>query len=340
MNVLVTGGCGFVGRKVVERLLAQSPQSRIRVLDNESTCTRQDLAVVCGFDTVSGPGDCTANWGGGKDFAVTFLGADICDADAVRHASRGADMIIHLAANTGVAPSVDDPRGDCVTNVIGTLNVLEACRAERVTRMVFASSGAPLGAQDPPLHEELAPHPASPYGASKLAGEGYCSAYFHSFGISAAVLRFGNVYGPGSGHKGSVVAMFIREALAGERWEIHGDGSQSRDFIYIDDLVCAIMAAATCQAAGGETFQIATGRETSVAELAEMLQAVFEATGRSRPDMHFGQPRTGDVARNFSDTSKAERILGWQSRIGLREGLERTLAWYESELDDMGVEQE
>ena len=140
-------------------------------------------------------------------------------------ATEGADVVIHLAANTGVGPSVENPRMDCETNVTGTLNALEAARAAGAGRFVFASSGAPLGVQTPPLHEEMAPHPASPYGASKLAGEGYCSAWFHSFGVETVVLRFGNVYGEGSTRKASVVAKFIKRALAGEVLEIYGDGS-------------------------------------------------------------------------------------------------------------------
>ena len=131
-------------------------------------------------------------------------------------------------------------------------------------RFVFASSGAPVGEVKLPIHEELAPHPVSPYGASKLAGEGYCSAYYRTYGLETVALRFGNVYGPGSTHKGSVVAKFIRQALAGETLEIYGDGTQTRDFIYVDDLIKAIWQASRVPNIGGEESQIATNRETTL----------------------------------------------------------------------------
>ena len=142
-----------------------------------------------------------------------------------------------------MGPSVENPRLDMECNVIGTLNMLEGARMHKVKRFIFASSGAPIGECEPPIHEEMAPHPVSPYGASKLAGEGYCSAYFRTFDVETIALRFGNVYGPGSGHKNSVVAKFIRQAMQGETLEIYGDGKQTRDFIYIDDLIQAICLA-------------------------------------------------------------------------------------------------
>lgn len=318
MQIVVTGGCGFIGRKSIERLLAQNPGAKIRVLDNETTCNRHDLSQICDVNVIT---DATTIW----DTSVSLMVADVCDATAVVACAKGADAIIHLAANTGVAPSIEDPRSDCLTNVVGTLNVLEACRLQGVGRMIFASSGAPLGVQTPPLHEELAAHPASPYGASKLAGEGYCSAYFHSFGVKSTVLRFGNVYGPGSGHKSSVVAKFIRRALAGDDWEIYGDGGQTRDFIYIEDLISAIMAALASPKAGGETFQIATNRETTVAEMTDMLRTTLQDAGQPVPNVRFSEPRIGDVARNFSDTSKAKNLLNWEAKVALPEGLRRTL---------------
>ena len=203
--------------------------------------------------------------------------------------------------------------------------MLEAARKAGVRRFVFASSGAPLGVQTPPLHEELAPHPASPYGASKLAGEGYCSAYFHCFGLETVALRFGNVYGEGSGHKNSVVAKFIKQAMAGEKLEIYGDGAQTRDFIHISDLIDAIRKAATVKSIGGETFQIATARETTVREMTDLLLDALEAEGVARPETFLGPRPDGDVMRNFSDTSKARDRLGWHTQVQLEDGLRRTV---------------
>ena len=245
MKWLITGGCGFIGLSLLRRLL-QDDSNQICIVDNLSTGTRADLAAVCSF-VERLPGEASAA-------AVQLIVADIGDSQIAQQLAADVDVIVHLAANTGVGPSVEDPRSDCVTNVIGTFNYLEAARLNGVERFVFASSGAPVGEVEPPIHEELAPHPVSPYGASKLAGEGYCSAYYRSFQVNTVALRFGNVYGPGSMHKSSVVAKFIRLAMAGETLEIYGDGSQTRDFIYIDDLVEALMLAATRAGVGGEVF--------------------------------------------------------------------------------------
>lgn len=321
MNWLITGGCGFIGCGLLGRLLA-APGHAVRVVDNLSTGTRDDLAAVADFSEIDAG---TVEQG---PRGVELLVADILDAEIAVAAARGIDVIVHLAANTGVAPSVEDPRLDCETNVLGTLNYLEAARGNAVKRFVFASSGAPVGEVVPPIHEEIVPRPVSPYGASKLAGEGYCSAYFRSFGIDTVALRFGNVYGPGSLHKNSVVAKFIRAALAGETLEIYGDGSQTRDFIYIDDLIDALLRAAEADGVGGEVFQIATSRETTVGEMANSLLEALAAAGCPAPRLIHGEKRTGDVQRNYSDTAKANRMLGWQASTELGEGLRKTLDYF------------
>lgn len=322
MNWLITGGCGFIGRALATNLLAQENQ-KVRVLDNLSGGSREDLSLVSSFSEI-GMTDDASDWSS----PLALLEGDILNEADVARAITHADVVIHLAANTGVGPSVEDPFSDCRTNVLGTLNVLEACRTADVNRFVFASSGAPLGVQTPPLHEEMAPHPASPYGASKLAGEGYCSAYYHCFGIETAVLRFGNVYGEGSGHKQSVVAKFIKQAMAGERLEIFGDGTQTRDFIHISDLVEAIQRAAEMPNVGGEKFQIATAQETTVGEMTETLTAIMREEGLTSPEVFHGATRDGDVARNYSDTSKAQNLLGWQPKVTLANGLRRTVGHF------------
>ena len=331
MNWLITGGCGFLGTSLIKRLMSEGGHS-IRIVDNLSVGSREDLAAVCEFTESTASALITSfpplGEEGGMGAGIQLIVGDILDDKLALAAAEGMDVIIHFAANTGVAPSVEDPRMDCVNNVIGTLNYLEAARHCKVKRFIFASSGAPVGEVEPPIHEEMAPHPVSPYGASKLAGEGYCSAYHRTFGVETVSLRFGNVYGPGSGHKSSVVAKFIRRALAGQSLEIYGNGSQTRDFIFIDDLIDGVWRAATMPGVGGETFQIATSSETSVRAMLEMLVPTLKRHGIAVPPVEFSEPRLGDVMRNFSDTSKARRILGWQCRMSLEEGLENAVVWF------------
>ena len=310
---LITGGCGFIGTNLIERLAAAG--CSVRVLDDLSVGTREALGAVSSFADITDGSE----WSDGVDLMV----GDIRDEGCAREAARGADAIVHLAASTGVPQSVADPMHDCTSNVIGVLNILEAARKENVGRFVFASSGAPAGEVEPPIHEEVVPKPVSPYGASKLAGEAYCSAYARTFGIATVALRFGNVYGPRSGHKTSVVAKWIAQAFRGEPIEIYGDGTATRDFVFVGDLVDAIMRAASAdrELVGGEIFQIATSMETTVGDLATAIQQAIEARGHPAPRVILGEKRVGDVHRNFSDTTKAARLLGWKATTELDDGL-------------------
>ncbi len=318
-NWLITGGCGFIGSALATRLIEDG--RRLRILDNLSVGSAAALPGES-WERLEA-GSAVDSWTGRQ-----LVVADLGDASALRAAARGADVVVHLAANTGVHQSVEAPGADCEVNVIGTLNCLEAARATGVGRFVFASSGAPLGNCEPPLHEDKAPRPLSPYGASKLAGEGYCSAYYGSFGLETAALRFGNVYGPGSDHKQSVVAKFIRRALEGEPLEIYGDGTQTRDFIYIDDIVEALCRAAATPGIGGDLFQIASSRERTVNEVANAIARLVEPyIGRSIVIRHT-EPLPFEVKRNYSDTSKARRVLGFEARTPFETGLARTLDYF------------
>lgn len=321
MNWLITGGCGFLGTALVQRLLQQGGHA-VRVLDNLSTGTRDDLKMVAQYRELM-PEELNK-----PPTGVELVVGDIMDEQLACKVTNGCDIIVHFAANTGVGPSVENPRADMLANVVGTFNYLEAARINRIPRFIFASSGAPAGEVEPPIHEELPPHPVSPYGASKLAGEGYCSAYKRTFGIDTVMLRFGNVYGPGSVHKASVVAKFIKRALAGETLEIYGDGAQTRDFVFIDDLIDAVLLAATVPGIGGEAFQIATSRETTVGEMAEKLVGTLKAAGVPGIRLVNAETRLGDVKRNFSDTTKARHRLGWQAKIELDEGLHKTISYF------------
>lgn len=329
-NWLITGGCGFIGTSLIARLLGEDTAARIRVLDNLTVGTRDDLAEVCSFEERGASAQPSAiSRPMSKASPVELVVGDIRDYETCLKCCEGVDTLVHLAASTGVAPSVKDPRMDMEHNVLGIFNMLEAARIERVERFLFASSGAPIGEAAPPLNEEKAPRPVSPYGASKLAGEGYCSAYYRTFGIKTISLRFGNVYGPLSKHKDSVVAKFFKQALAGEPLEIYGDGNQTRDFIYIDDLIRAVMLSART-GVGGEVFQIATYRETTVNEIASHIKEIVEASAGMKVNIVYGENRTGDVRRNYSDISKAKKMLGWEPDFDLRNGLEKTFEYFMS----------
>jgi len=326
LKILVTGGCGFIGSNLVRGVLGRNHS--IRVLDNLSVGTWEDLDRI----QKSEVGGQRPEVGGQRPESgrpgIELLVGDIRDQGLAQKACKGVDTIVHLAANTGVIPSIEDPEFDCLTNVIGTFNCLEAARQNRISRFVFASSGAPLGEQVPPIHEEMAPHPISPYGASKLCGEAYCSAYHGSYGVETVVLRFGNVYGPYSNHKGSVVAKFIKHILASEPLPIYGDGNQTRDFVFVEDLVEAIVLAMEKPDIGGQVFQIATHLEHTVGEVAEELNSLARKyLGRSSPVV-YEKERKGEVRRNFSDISKARRMLGFEPKYDLKTGLEKTFLWF------------
>jgi UDP-glucose 4-epimerase len=258
--------------------------------------------------------------------------APLADRDAVAAAVEDADAVVHLAARAGIPDSVTDPLGTFDVNVSQTLGVLEAARLAGTRRFVFASSNAAAGDHEPPADETDLPHPRSPYGASKLAGEAYCQAYAATYGMAACALRFSNAYGPRSLHKKSVVAAWLRAALAGEPVTVHGDGEQTRDFVFVDDLAAAVVAAidAPEEIVGGELFQVGTGRETTINALA---LAVGRAVGRGLEIQH-APARAGDVCRNVSRVDKAADRLGYRATVRLEDGLAETAAWFAAALAD------
>ena len=320
-NWLITGGCGFLGTSLIKRLLENS-SNNIRVIDNFSTGQPSDLRDVCNFCELD-PENITK-----FPSRVELVKGDIIDGDLAVKVSKGCDIIVHLAANTGVGPSVKNPKNDMINNVFGTFNYLEAARINKASRFIFASSGAPVGEVEPPIHEELAPHPVSPYGASKLAGEGYCSAYKKTYGLDTIILRFSNIYGPGSLNKSSVIAKFIKNAINNEILEIYGDGMQTRDFIYIDDLIDAIILSAKSNKFGGEIFQIATNCETTIREMVDMLSIELSKKGVNNIIKKNISSRIGDVKRNYSDTSKIFNNFGWRPKIKLKKGLSKTIEYF------------
>lgn len=300
-RVLVTGGCGFIGANLI-RFLADRTAWKLRVVD----------------DLRSGRAEYVP-----ESLAEVRVG-DVSDPSVLEPALGGVHAVVHLASQTGVAPSLENPRADFEGNTGTMFRVLNACRDAGINRFVFASSGAAVGDVTPPIHEEVVPRPVSPYGASKLAGEAYCRAFAASFGMDTVALRFSNVYGPFSSHKRNAIPSFIKRGLSGEPIEIFGDGGQTRDFIYVDDLCDAIHRSLVTRGIGGDLFQVATGVETSITDLARMCQEVVGGP----TEIKFESRRAGEVYRSSVDISKIRRVLGFEPRVALREGLRLTAAWY------------
>ena len=301
MKLLVTGGCGFVGTNLIAHL-NRIGGYEITVFDNESSGER---AFLDGLDT-------------------KFIHGDLRDADAMIAAVEGQDAIVHLAADTQVIQSIEAPRYDFDVNVHGSVNLLEAMRQTGVRHLVNASTGgAILGDVAPPVHEEMVAKPMSPYGASKLAVEGYASAYGACYGIKTVSLRFSNVYGPRSFHKGSVVAQFFKQILAGEELVVYGDGNQSRDFVYVDDLSEGIRRGLEVDRT--DVIQLGVGVPTSINEL---IDAIGRTVGEDRVQVRYQPFRAGEIIHTYCDISKARQALGYDPRTTLEDGLRRTWAWF------------
>lgn len=305
-HLIVTGGCGFIGVNLVQHL---SESMRTSVIDSLER---------------SSPTGWTE---GGVDLVV----GNILDESLMETSIQGASHVVHLAAYGSVMESLDDPTTNFNANVRGTFNILNAAVESGVRRLVFASTGGALiGDAIPPVDEESVPRPISPYGASKLCGEGYCHAFAKSYGLETVCLRFGNVYGPHSAHKKGAVTLFIKALLRDEPIVIYGDGSASRDYIHVDDLCSGIMAALVEPMNGGEVFHLASGRETSILELANILRDV---SGKPDHPIKFKDTRRGEVSRNFATYAKAKGALGFEPNWLLEDGLKATWEWFSSQGD-------
>jgi len=299
-KILVTGGAGFIGANLVR--MSTERGYRITVLDNLTSGRKEYLEGI----------------------PLEFTHGDILDKDLIMQIVPEHWGVIHLAAQTGVPGSLENPYHDCKTNVLGTLNLLEAVRIKGNGRFILASSNAPLGRQPPPATEEKAPLPISPYGASKLAAEAYCLAYNGSWGLGTIILRFGNVYGRFSAHKNSVVAKFFKDILTKREIIVHGDGYQTRDFIYVEDLCLAILKGLE-SSVSGEVFQISTGVETTIIKLATLVEEVV----RQDVGLQYDQPRRGDIRKNYSEINKVREMLGWEPKVVLRDGLREVWEWFQ-----------
>jgi UDP-glucose 4-epimerase len=295
-RALVTGGAGFVGANLVRRLEREG--WHVLVFDDLST-GRRDALEQTGVELVVG---------------------DVLDTDALLRSSQGVDVVFHLAAGAGVIDSIEDPVANFQVNAGGVVSALWAAQQAGVGRVIFSSSNAPLGPNAQPAREDAPLHPVSPYGASKMAGEGYLLAFWETYGLETVACRFSNAYGPRSRHKGNVIPTFIRALERGDPLVLYGQGDQTRDFVYVDDLCDGLLAAATAPAAAGELYQLASGVETSINELVELLREVSGA-----PVEVLRRPaRRGEVARSVSATVKARTALGLRDPTALRAGLATT----------------
>lgn len=300
---LVTGGAGFIGSHLTSTLLQAGEQ--VRILDNFSTGLRENLQFLPGAEIVEG---------------------DIRSYHIVREAVDGVDFVLHEAALPSVPRSVRDPITSNDVNVVGTLNVLDAARDSQVKRLVFASSSSVYGDTPTlPKRECMAPNPMSPYAVSKLAGEHYCRSFFRLYGFETVMLRYFNVFGPRQNAKSeyaAVIPKFIRAISDNEPITIFGDGSQTRDFTYVQNVVKANLLACEKDGIGGRTFNVATNQQISLLDLVGALERIISRKASTL----FEDARPGDVMHSYAAIDDARALLAYEPSVNFEEGLRRTVA--------------
>jgi UDP-N-acetylglucosamine/UDP-N-acetyl-alpha-D-glucosaminouronate 4-epimerase len=313
---LITGIAGFIGSSLARAILAQG--DKVRGIDNFSTGRRANIDEILN--------------------KIEFHEADLLDLDAMKSVCRGVDFVLHQAAIPSVPKSVLDPLGSNQANVDGTVNILIAARDAKVQRVIYAASSSAYGDTPTlPKHEEMIPNPISPYAVAKLASEYYMTSFCRCYGLETVCLRYFNIFGPRqdpSSPYSGVLAKFITTMLNGEQPIIFGDGSQSRDFTYIDNTVSANLLACKAPAqAVGRVFNVATGHRI---DLNETFQALKKFTGYTG-DVKYGPERAGDVKHSLADISRAEKHLGYRPLVHFEEGLKKTVEWYRTEMKPSGA---
>jgi nucleoside-diphosphate-sugar epimerase len=307
--VVVTGGAGFIGSHIAAALSKSG--ARVRVLDDLSTGHRENLEEIGGD--------------------VDFIHGSVADEALVSKALEGAEVVFHEAAIPSVPRSVEAPRQTHVASVDGTFSLLLAARDQKVRRVVYAASSSAYGDQPTlPKSEQMLPDPLSPYAVAKLVGEYYCSVFTRVYGLETVSLRYFNVFGPRqdpTSQYSGVVSRFISALHGNGRPVIYGDGEQSRDFTYIDNIVAANLSAATAPGAPGKVINVANGERIT---LNQLLAELKELTGRQEVSAEYAEPRVGDVRHSLADNTLARELLGYESKVGLREGLQRTIDWWKS----------
>jgi nucleoside-diphosphate-sugar epimerase len=310
---LITGGAGFIGSHLANALVDRG--DRVRVLDNLSSGRLENLAGL----EVGEPG---------SGAPVELLRAELADADACRAGCEGAKGVFHEAAQVSVPRSIEAPEESYETNVTGTLRLLEAARAARVGSVVFAASSAAYGdSEELPKVETMATCPLSPYASGKVAGEQLLAVWGRCFGLKTVSLRYFNIFGPrqldDSPYTG-VIAIFVRALLEGRAPTIFGDGEQTRDMTYVDNVVEMNLRAIDADLEPGTVINVGGGERITINEL---YRAIAEGLG-SELQPEYGPPRAGDVKHSLASMDRARELLGWSPRVNWRDGLERTLAWY------------
>jgi len=312
-KVLVTGGAGFIGSHLVDKLLSMETVEELRVLDNFFTGRLENLE----------------KWANDPRFVL--IQGDVRKREIVQKVTKNVDFVFHEAAIASVPLSIKEPLTTHEVNVAGTLNLLEEARANDST-FLYASSCAVYGTPKRiPIREEDVAKPLSPYGASKLAAEAYCLAYNETYGLKTVCLRYFNVYGPRQTYSpyAGVITIFINRALKGEPPVIYGDGRQTRDFIYVDDVVVASILAATCNKAHGRVLNVGTGVETSINSLASKIKRIL---GTENLKITYGPAQKGEIRRSAADISRMMELLGYKPRTSLDQGLLRTIRWFSGEV--------
>lgn len=306
---VVTGGAGFIGSHIAQRLALDG--LRVRILDNLSTGHRENL------DEISGD--------------IDFTEGSVADENVLNTVLDGAELVFHEAAIPSVPRSVENPRQTHIASVDGTFTLLLAAREKKVRRLVYAASSSAYGDQATlPKAEEMLPDPLSPYAVAKLVGEYYCQVFARVYGLETISLRYFNVFGPrqdpGSQYSG-VVSRFISTLLTNQQPVIYGDGEQSRDFTYIDNVVDANLKAANARSGFGSVINVANGERITLNQLLEELKAI---TGKTSVSADYQPTRVGDVRHSLADISRARDLLGYQPIVGLNEGLRRTIDWWKT----------